>query len=225
MSTPSYSRFSLIVALIVLIPLAGCLLADKEPSPSTEISLKTYGQPTIGDAKAPVHVVVFEEPKCPQCKNFTTRLFPKIKKEFIDTGKIRYTVIPVSFIPHSMPAAVAWLCVFNQEKNSPNHALFFAYLDYMYAHQPAEYLDWAKEETLEKFAKEASPAIQLDLLKNCLAKETYRIQIEKNTKYGMEIMKGELSTPTVYVDGIKVEETDEGQIRQFINSALRRKEG
>jgi hypothetical protein len=41
----------------------------------------------------------------------------------------------------------------------------------------------------------------------------------------MEIMKGELSTPTVYVDGIKVEEMDEGQIRQLIHNALRQKEG
>jgi protein-disulfide isomerase len=144
MGPSNYSKILVIVALIALIPLAGFFLADKEQTLPAGISLKTYGQPTIGEAKAPVHVVVFEEPKCPQCKNFTTRLFPKIKKEFIDTGKIRYTVIPVSFIPNSMPAAVAWLCVFNQEKNSPNHPLFFTYLDYMYAHQPVEYLDWAK---------------------------------------------------------------------------------
>ena len=29
---------------------------------------------------------------CPHCANFQKNLFPRVKKEFIDTGKVRYIV-------------------------------------------------------------------------------------------------------------------------------------
>src|SRR5262245_26924290 len=99
------------------------------------IILNTTGQPTIGYAKARVHVVVFEEPKCSHCREFNNNIFPTIKKDFIDTNKIRYTVIPVSFLPGSMPAAIATLCVYHENALYPNDELFFKYFDYIYKHQ------------------------------------------------------------------------------------------
>lgn len=87
------------------------------------IQINTEGQPTIGYPKARVSVVVFEEPKCRNCKIYNNRVFPDIKRLFIDTNKIRYTVIPVSFLPNSMPAAVALLCAYHKDSEYPNNDL------------------------------------------------------------------------------------------------------
>jgi len=181
------------------------------------IAINTQGQPTIGYSKARVHLVLFEEPKCINCKTFNEKVFPRIKKEFIDTNKITYTVIPVAFLPGSMPAAVALLCAYYLDPLYPNDALFFTYLDYMYAHQPDEGIDWASREKLLEFAKEASPAIDLEKLAQCIDREQYRVKILKNTEYGRKLMGGTIATPTLYVNGIMVEKLTYSEIQKLIN--------
>ena len=95
------------------------------------ISLRIEKQPTIGYRKAPIHLVVFEEPKCPECRDFSLHVYPRLKTEFLDTNLMRYTVVPVSFIPGSMPAAIALLAAMNQEEDFQNEELFFHFLHYM----------------------------------------------------------------------------------------------
>src|SRR5215212_6185778 len=68
------------------------------------IAIDTTGQPTIGLPQARVHVVLFEEPKCTACRDYSKEILPKLKKNYIDTNKIRYTTVIVSFLPHSMNA-------------------------------------------------------------------------------------------------------------------------
>jgi protein-disulfide isomerase len=223
MSETTHSKVLVLFTIAILIVTIGAFFFFNYIHAPTVVHLETEGQPSLGYPRAPVRVVIFEEPKCPQCKQFTTLIFPELKKEFIDTNKIEYIVIPVSFLPNSMPAAIAWLCVFNQEKDYSERGLFFKYMDYMYAHQPSESDDWVTLEILEKYAKEVSPAIHLDILKNCINKQTYRKQIEKNTDYGMKVMNGELSTPTLYVDGVMVEEISFSSLSHMIHEALRKK--
>lgn len=184
------------------------------------ISLRIEKQPTIGYRKAPIHLVVFEEPKCPECRDFSLHVYPRLKTEFLDTNLMRYTVVPVSFIPGSMPAAIALLAAMNQEEDFQNEELFFHFLHYMYQHQPDEATDWATVQTLKTFAKGTSAAIDLDRLQLALAKETYRGQIEKNTDYGMEIMQGELVTPTAYVNGIRAEDLNYTALSHLIRAVL-----
>lgn len=180
------------------------------------IEIDTEGQPTVGYPKAPVHVVVFEEPKCIECKIYNNTIFPKIKSNFIDTHKIRYTVIPVSFIPNSMPAAVALLCAYYQSPDSANADLFFSYLDYLYLKQPSEHTDWATVQKLQEMAKQASPALHLNKLKRCIERESFRQQIVANTDYGRKLMDGSLGTPAVYVDGILVDELSYDTLHDLI---------
>src|ERR1700722_18713922 len=93
------------VTLGILILIIGTMFSLFGEDLPEAISINTKGQPTIGYPKAKVQVVVFKEPKCVNCKQFNDEIFPKLKEEFIDTNKIRYTIVPVSFLPGSMPAA------------------------------------------------------------------------------------------------------------------------
>lgn len=213
-----------IITFVILVIAAGFIhyLGRNKLPPA--ITLDTSGQPTIGYPKAKVHVVVFEEPKCSNCRDYTLQVYPTIKRDFIDTNKITYTVIPVSFLPGSMPAAVALLCVYKANPDYPNNEMFFKYLDYLFSHQPDEHTDWATPEKLGDFARQTSPAIKIDELKKCVEMETYRIQIDKNTAYGQTVMKGALSTPTVYVNGIEAKEISTEGISKLIKQCLE-KEG
>jgi len=216
-------RLLTIMTLAALIIIVWGVVTFYQPSLSKGIALNTDGQPTIGYPKAQVHVVVFEEPKCPDCRKYNKSVYPNIHKDFIETNKIRYTVFPVSFIPDSMPAATALLCTYNQDGKYPNPDLFFTYLNYIFEHQPPENLNWATTENLLDMAKQASPAINLEKLKGCIDTQEYRVQIVKNTQYGAEINDGRLSTPGVYIDGRKLDRITTESMNEAIEAALKQK--
>lgn len=186
-----------------------------------KIVLDTKGQPTIGNPNAKVHLVIFEEPKCGTCREFTEKLFPLLKKEYIDTNKILFTAIPVSFLPHSLPAADALMCVYYQDPDAPNSELFFAFLDYMYKHQPSSHKeDWATDDKLIEMAHKANPNIQLRQLRICIDRQAYRAKVAQNTEYARRVMHGDLATPTLYINGLQVKELSYKRIVRLIHKAL-----
>ncbi len=201
------------------------LVADQS---NHTINIDITAQPTMGYPKAKVQVVALLEPKCPDSKKYNDQIYPKLEQEFIHTHKVRYTVIPVSFLPNSMPAAIALLCVYNQDSQHPNKDFFFSYLNYLYKHQPPEKENWATIETMQKFAAATNSAIDVSRLKDCIAKENYRVQVEKNTTYGKQLMQGHLSTPTIFVDGVQLKNThdtiDWENLKSTIEAALQKKE-
>lgn len=215
-----YFKLLVVATVVILLGVSAYIYYCCQTTLPDAVEINTEGQPTIGYPKARVHVVVFEEPKCSNCREYNEQIFPIIKKKYIDTNKITYTVVPVAFLPGSMPAAVALLCVYHENPDYPNSDMFFKYFDYMYDHQPDEYSDWAKVPKLQEFAEKTSPAINTDKLKKCVDMESYRIQIEKNTQMGRDVMGGVISTPTVYVNGIEVKELTADELSKVINTVL-----
>ncbi|MDN3507416.1 MAG: thioredoxin domain-containing protein, partial [Simkaniaceae bacterium] len=166
-----------------------------------------------------VHVIAFLDPKCADSKSYNNRIYPMIKEKYIDTNKILYTVIPVSFIPDSTPASVALLCAYNQDPKSPNPELFMKYLNYLYEHQPPEHTDWTTTATLVSFAKKASPAIDIKNIEGCINKQEYRHQIAKNTEYE-EILIGHPQAPVLFIDGMRLEQVSAKNIQKLMKAAF-----
>ena len=44
----------------------------------------------LGPANAPVTITEYASMTCPHCAAFDEDVFPKIKSDYIDTGKVRY---------------------------------------------------------------------------------------------------------------------------------------
>ena len=172
------------------------------------VNINIDNQPTFGNINSSVKVVVFEEPKCPSCKRFTMNIFPKIKEEFIDTNLISYTLIPVSFIPNSMPIAISWLCMYEHEKKIPNKNIFFTYVNKTYEQFNPELDSQLSESEVEK---------KMPL---CESKEIFKKVIKKNTAYEMKIMQGDIFTPAVYVNGLLVKDLSYENIEKIIKAAM-----
>lgn len=213
-------KILILATLSILIICAGYIYYRCRITLPPAVTIDTEGQPTIGYSKAAVHVVVFEELKCPHCAQYNNEIFPILKKEFIDTNKIKYTVIPVSFMPGSMPASVSLLCVYLADKDYPNNDLFFKYLDYIYRNYDSKNSDLGALDEIMKMAQQTSPSINTDKLKKCVNMETYRVQIEKNTEYGAQILGGNISTPSIFVNGILVEQITVDSISAMIKKVL-----
>jgi len=207
-----------ITCAVLAIIIACVIIFDRDPLPKP-IAIDTTHQPTIGYPKAKVHIVVIEEPKCSDCKRYNNTIFPVIKKNYIDTNKVLYTVIPVSFLPHSMPAAIALLCVYHQDA-SPNNDLFFTYLDYIYKHEPPEHTDWASAQSLTALAQKASPSIKLPKLTPCINKERYFNIIRANTTYAKKLLGGTIQTPSIFVNGHRLTQLTLKNMEKLIHEVL-----
>ena len=69
---------------LALILLAGLALGAAAPAPVSPADM------TLGRADAPVTVIEYGSLTCPHCAAFDQSLFPRLKAEYIDSGKIRY---------------------------------------------------------------------------------------------------------------------------------------
>lgn len=176
------------------------------------VVINTQNQPTLGDPKAKVHIVAFEDLKCVNCSRFNIDLFPYIKKHYIDTRIAKYTLINLAFIPGSMPAANAARCVYTQ-----NNKLFFDYTDAIFHNQPPEDQDWATVPALLNFAN-GIKGINTNQLAQCIVKSPYDAVIHANLSQAMALMNGRVATPTLYINGILVSPLSESQIQKVIEA-------
>ena len=87
-------------------------------SPQEKVTLKLGADPAMGRDDAPVTIVEYTDYQCPYCNRFHTNTFPELKKNYIDTGKVRFIKrdLPLPFHPQALPAAKAARCAGDQGK-------------------------------------------------------------------------------------------------------------
>mgnify|MGYP002629894118 FL=1 len=64
----------------------------------------------LGDENAPLTIIEYSSLGCPHCKAFHSDTFPMIKKEFIDTGKVRMIYRDYPLGARAMAAAMIARC-------------------------------------------------------------------------------------------------------------------
>jgi len=89
--------------------------APPQPQTAKVTNLKGY---VMGRPDAPLTMVEFTDLQCPFCRQFAITSFDEIKKNWIDTGKLRYISrdFPLDFHAQAMPAARAARCAGEQGK-------------------------------------------------------------------------------------------------------------
>lgn len=162
------------------------------------IAIDTTGQPAIGSGA--VTMVAFEDMKCSNCKRYNDEIYTQIKTRYIDTQRVRYVVIPLAFLPGSLSAGNAALCVFHLHQNAE---LFFNFMDYIYQHQPDEALDWATPTILIQFAR-AVPGIDIASFTNCVNQMPYAMALQHNLQLAAKIMGNAVQTPMLYINGHRI---------------------
>ena len=72
----------------------------------------------LGSSRAPVTIVEFDDLQCPFCRAFATTTLPKIERDYIATGEVRFISrdMPLPIHPYAMGAAEAEQCAGAQGK-------------------------------------------------------------------------------------------------------------
>jgi len=82
------------------------------------------GELALGRAAAPLTMIEFTDYQCPYCRRFQAEVWPKLKHEYIDTGKLRYIArdLPLAIHAAAAPAAEAAHCAGEQGRFWDMHA-------------------------------------------------------------------------------------------------------
>jgi protein-disulfide isomerase len=92
--------------------------AARGGAPDEKVRVDVSGVQVLGRADAPVTIVEFTDLECPYCRTFHVGTFERLKREYIDTGKVRFVSrdFPLDFHPNARPAAQAVRCAGEQGK-------------------------------------------------------------------------------------------------------------
>ena len=63
------------------------------------------GDMSLGNPKAPIHVVEYLSLTCPHCAHFHEDVFPAFKAKYIDTGRVYFTIRELLTAPAQVAAA------------------------------------------------------------------------------------------------------------------------
>jgi protein-disulfide isomerase len=108
---------------------AGTARAQNGGSDSDVVRLKLEpGELSLGRSDAPLTMVEFTDYQCPYCRRFQAEVWPRLKRNYIDTGKLRYLArdLPLEFHSAAAPAAEAAHCAGEQGKFWDMHAALLA---------------------------------------------------------------------------------------------------
>jgi protein-disulfide isomerase len=130
--------------------IAASLFAGQVPSSAAD------DPHVLGDARATVTIIEFGDYQCPSCRLFWKEVEPRLRKEYIDTGKVKlvFTDFPiVQLHPEAVLAAMAVDCAGDQKKYWPFHDKVFREQDYrgedVIRFRAADLKKWAKDIGLE----------------------------------------------------------------------------
>lgn len=207
------------IPIAVALVLSGCGGGAGGPAPP--IDKATYvppqqelmaagplGERVLGKATAPVTVIEYVSLTCPHCSNFQKHLFPRVKKEFIDTGKVRFIVREFPIGHTSGTAAIINRC-------APEDKYFFL-LDQFLTRQP----EWVSQEVRPAaiYAVAKASGMTRETFDKCLSNQTIIDGLTEVKQRGRQF--GVIGTPTFFINGRKAQgEVTFEEIKALIEQA------
>lgn len=119
-------------------------MADNTTTTTTTpvIEIKDFG---IGDPNAKVKMVEYLSFTCPHCERFHADVFPKLKADYIDTGKVRLEYHEVYFDKYGLWAAMLARCGGEMRYFGITDILFDTLTDWLASDDPATVVEALKK--------------------------------------------------------------------------------
>jgi protein-disulfide isomerase len=146
-----------------------------QPTKSADalVTMRLGSHPLLGAPDAPLTLIEFSDYQCPYCRQFVENTFPALKRDYIETGKLRYTFrdLPLDRIhPQARKAAEAAHCAGEQGKYWEMHDLLFQYQQAL------------QIESLKGYAQHLG--LDVPAFEDCLVQGTYASAVQQNLDEG-----------------------------------------
>ncbi len=174
--------------------------APQEPVIKAKLGLS--GVAMLGSKDAPITMVEFTDYQCPFCQRFHMTSFGEIKKNYIDTGKVRFYSrdMPLDFHPDAMRAAQAARCAKEQGQ-------FWQLREIMSSNPDKLSLD-------SLVGNATTLKMDVNAFRSCITSEKYKDAVQSDVMEAMRI--GATGTPSFVVG----KSTAEGVDGELIVGAL-----
>ena len=193
---------SIVAALFVVSGPGGSTLPEVQAAAELPPDIPVNGR-TIGNPDAPVKVVEWGDYQCPPCGIFARELDPQLVSEYVATGKVHFEFRDLAFLgDESIQAAQAAGCALDQGKYWPFH-------DTVYANQVGE--------NAGAFSKER---LHINAFNSCVDAQTHKDEVAAMAAEANGA--GINSTPTILVNGQRVNYQGYGSLKTAIDAALKK---
>lgn len=172
---------------------AGKQKAEQKPVDIAELMRPgELGDKSLGKANAPVTIVEYASMSCPNCSRFHAETLPKLKKAYIDKGKVRLVFREFPIGHSAAAAALAIRCAPDKD--------YFKLVEKFYSTQK----DWVAQEVKkdEIYKVVQSSGLKRDKFDACLANQSINDALVWVKQRGRAF--GVAGTPTFFVNGKKV---------------------
>jgi len=166
--------------------------APAAPKPAS--SGPQYREFVLGDAKAPVTVIEYASLTCSHCAHFHQTVYPDIKKNYIDTGKIRFVFRDYPLDGLGTAAAVLARCAPGDRGMKMVDIIFKNQDTWVRSEKPLEPL-----KGYAQLAGMNAADVEACLKNEDIIKSVREVQNTATTLYKIQ------STPTFFVDDEKVD--------------------
>jgi len=198
---------ALALSSVVLLGLSGAAMAQ-----DTEVDTSTIVEMVQGAEDAPVTIIEYASYTCPHCATFHSGPYKQIKKDYIDTGKVRFIYREVFFDRYSLWASMIARC------GGPDK--FFGITDLIFAGQS----DWTRAgdassivDELRKIGRLAG--LQDETLEACLqdGEKAQTLVAWYQEKVGADEIE---ATPSFIINGKKVPNQSYAEFKAVIDAEL-----
>jgi protein-disulfide isomerase len=152
--------------------------------------------PVLGDAQAQVTIIEFGDYQCPVCRVFWKETLPRLKKTYIETGKVKlvFRDFPLPGHPMAIPAAMASECAEDQGK-------FWDYHDKVYREQDRRAREGEVAEFRVNDLKRWAADLALDTaaFNQCLDSGKYKQEVAADNATATGV--GLQGTPVFFING------------------------
>jgi len=168
-----------------------------------------WGDIVYGKADAPVTIVEYASLTCPHCANFSKNTFPKVKEEFINTGKVRFIYRNYVMNGADMVASAVARCR-DMETAKRLMKVYFS-----------RQREWASAEDLNgalaSLARRTANMSRTEF-DSCASNRGLMASLTEMTKNGREQFRV-VATPTIFVDGVSVDDFQWENLKAVIEKA------
>ena len=187
----------------------GAVANAQETAPETLVEVKDF---TLGNPDAPGKITEYASFTCSHCAAFHATTFKPLKAEFIDTGKVEFTLREVYFDRYGLWAAMMARCGGDMR--------YFGITDILFETQQ----EWAGSEdpnvvveNIKKIGRTAGmDDATLDAcMKDGAMAEALVARFEENMK-----ADGVEGTPTLFINGTKHANMDYAALKSLIEAEL-----
>lgn len=163
------------------------------PENTGPIKVSLDDDPVLGDKNAPITLIDFSDYECPFCKRHFDQTFAQIKKDYIDSGKVKYVYRDLP-LPFHDPMATKEAIAANCAREQGNDTAYFKYHHEIFKRTKSNGNGLAVDDL---YTIASDLALNSGNFKSCLDSEKYKDEVQKDladaSKYGAT------GTPTFFI--------------------------